>query len=260
VAYTDRREENSVMETSSAPTAVVGRHGSRPWRSAGYWAATAAVAAELGLGGIWDIARLPFVRDLVTHLGYPSYFLVLLGTWKPPHPSLRRAMMRGRAAMDRTAGLVVRNLLFTVVVPGLGGAWVPWWILTRHGRAAAPVAWEAAGVIVAGAALYAWCVWNFATVGRGTPGPWDAPSRFVATGPYRWVRNPIYIAALVIVLGEAWLFVSLPLLVYAGAMAVFFHLFVAGYEERTLRRRFGGSYLEYRRAVGRWIPRPPPRG
>ena len=51
-------------------------------RAAGYWAATACVAAELGVGGVWDIARLPFVRDLVAHLGYPSYFLVLLGTWK----------------------------------------------------------------------------------------------------------------------------------------------------------------------------------
>ena len=52
------------------------------WRSAGYWLATAALAGELGLGGCWDIARLPTVRDLVTHLGYPSYFLVLLGSWK----------------------------------------------------------------------------------------------------------------------------------------------------------------------------------
>ena len=52
------------------------------WRSAGYWLATAAVAGELGLGGAWDIARIPSVRDLVTHLGYPSYFLVLLGSWK----------------------------------------------------------------------------------------------------------------------------------------------------------------------------------
>jgi hypothetical protein len=51
-------------------------------RAAGYWAATACVAAELGVGGVWDIARLPFVRDVVAHLGYPSYFLVLLGTWK----------------------------------------------------------------------------------------------------------------------------------------------------------------------------------
>ena len=51
-------------------------------RAAGYWAATVCVAAELGVGGVWDIARLPFVRDVVAHLGYPSYVLVLLGTWK----------------------------------------------------------------------------------------------------------------------------------------------------------------------------------
>jgi hypothetical protein len=51
-------------------------------RAAGYWTATACVAAEMGVGGAWDIARLPFVAGLVVHLGYPSYFLVLLGTWK----------------------------------------------------------------------------------------------------------------------------------------------------------------------------------
>jgi protein-S-isoprenylcysteine O-methyltransferase Ste14 len=159
--------------------------------------------------------------------------------------------------MARELSLIVRNLVFTIVVPGLGGAWVPWLILTRHGHAPGPAAWEAAVVIAAGLALYAWCVWNFAVVGRGTPGPWDAPSRFVAAGPYRYVRNPIYLAALLVVLGEAWLFLSPPLLAYAGAMAVSFHLFVTGYEERTLRRRFGGTYLEYRRTVPRWIPRPP---
>ena len=65
------------------------------------------------------------------------------------------------------------------------------------------------------------------------------------------------IAALLVVLGQAWLFMSLPVLVYAGAMALCFHLFVIGYEEPTLRRRFGSAYLEYRRAVPRWIPRPP---
>jgi hypothetical protein len=51
-------------------------------RAAGYWTATACVAAEMGVGGAWDIARLPFVAGLAAHLGYPSYFLVLLGTWK----------------------------------------------------------------------------------------------------------------------------------------------------------------------------------
>ena len=159
--------------------------------------------------------------------------------------------------MARTLSLVLRNVVFTVVVPGLGGAWFPWWLLTRHSGAATPVAWEAVPVIAAGTALYLWCAWNFAAVGRGTPGPWDAPTRVVAAGPYRWVRNPIYIAALLVVLGEAWLFMSPRLLAYAAVMAVVLHLFVVGYEERTLGRRFGGSYPEYRRTVPRWIPRPP---
>ncbi len=156
--------------------------------------------------------------------------------------------------------LAVRNFLFTVVVPGSGAVWVPWWILTRHDAGATPTVWPAVGVIAVGAALYLWCVWLFATVGRGTPGPWDAPRRLVAAGPYRWVRNPIYVAALLVVLGEAGLFLSLSLLVYAGAMGIVCHLFVVGYEERTLRRRFGDTYTEYLRTVPRWIPRPPPRG
>jgi len=149
----------------------------------------------------------------------------------------------------------VRNLLFTIVVPDAGAVWLPWWILTRFDAMAVPAAWPAVAVIALGAALYLWCVWVFAVVGRGTPGPWDAPRRVVATGPYRWVRNPIYLAALLVVLGEAWLFLSLPLVIYAASMAIGFHLFVIGYEERTLRRRFGDAYLEYRRRVPRWLPR-----
>src|SRR5690348_11621975 len=159
--------------------------------------------------------------------------------------------------MTRTLSLVVRNVAFTLVVPGLGGVWLPWRLLTRDGSTPTPATWEAVPVIAAGAALYVWCVWNFAAVGRGTPGPWDAPRQVVARGPYRWVRNPIYLAALLVVLGEAWLFASPVLLAYAAAMAFCFHLFVTGYEERTLARRFGPAYLEYRRAVPRWIPRKP---
>ncbi len=159
--------------------------------------------------------------------------------------------------MVRNLSLIVRNLVFTVVVPGLGGVYVPWQIVTRHRHTATQSAWEAIPVIAAGTALYLWCVWNFAAVGHGTPGLWDAPRRVVAAGPYRWVRNPIYLAALLIVGGQAWLFLSLPLLAYAAAMAVFFHLFVTGYEEPRLRRRFGTAYLDYQRTVPRWIPRPP---
>jgi protein-S-isoprenylcysteine O-methyltransferase Ste14 len=73
------------------------------------------------------------------------------------------------------------------------------------------------------------------------------------------VRYPIFLAALLVVLGEAWLFLSLPLLIYAAAMAILFHLFVIGYEERTLRRRFGDAYLQYQRTVPRWLPALPTR-
>jgi protein-S-isoprenylcysteine O-methyltransferase Ste14 len=153
--------------------------------------------------------------------------------------------------------LLIRNLLFTLVVPGSGAVWIPLWILSRRGSMPTPAAWYAASLIVIGAVLYLSCVWHFAIVGCGTPGPWDAPRQFVAVGPYRWLRNPIYIAALLVVLGEAWLFLSLPLLLYSAAMAIFLHLFVIGYEEPTLRRSFGETYVQYVRTVPRWIPRPP---
>ena len=153
--------------------------------------------------------------------------------------------------------LLLRNLIFTVIVPGAGGVYVPWLILTRHGPLPTPRAWYAIAVITIGLLLYLWCVWLFATAGRGTPGTWDPPRRVVAAGPYRWVRNPIYVSALLIVGGEAWLFLSPDLLLYAGALAVAFHLLVIGYEERTLRARFGEQYASYTRTVSRWIPHRP---
>ena len=151
--------------------------------------------------------------------------------------------------------LAIRNVLFTFVVPGAGAVLIPWWILERHPTSA--TVWLAVVPIALGVALYVWCVWVFATVGRGTPGPWDAPRHLVAVGPYRWVRNPIYVGALAVILGEAWLFTSLPLLVYAGEAWVVCHLFVIGYEERALALRFGEDYADYRHAVPRWLPRPP---
>lgn len=74
------------------------------------------------------------------------------------------------------------------------------------------------------------------------------------------MRNPIYIAALLIVLGEAWLFLSVDLLLYAGLLAVAFHVLVVAYEEPRLRAQFGLQYDDYRRRVSRWIPRLPVAG
>src|SRR6266851_4141036 len=153
--------------------------------------------------------------------------------------------------------LALRNALFTLVVPCGGAVYAPWWILTRGGADPRPEAWPAITLIIAGVALYGACLWVFATVGRGTPGPWDAPRHFVATGPYRWVRNPIYSAPMLVLLGEAWLFLSLPLILYAVLAAIGCHVFVVLYEEPNLRSRFGAEYESYRRNVWRWIPHPP---
>jgi protein-S-isoprenylcysteine O-methyltransferase Ste14 len=155
------------------------------------------------------------------------------------------------------SSLVVRNVLFTLVVPGAGGGYVPWLILTRHGALPDPAAWYALPLVVLGVILYVWCVRVFAVVGRGTPGLWDPPRWFVVAGPYRWVRNPIYVAAVLIVSGEAWLFGSTALLLYAVGLALAFHLLVVGYEEPRLRARFGEPYEAYRRTVSRWLPHPP---
>lgn len=64
----------------------------------------------------------------------------------------------------RALNLAARNIVFTIIVPGLGGAWLPWWILTRHGAALPPAEWAALPVIAVGLGLYAWCVWCFAAV------------------------------------------------------------------------------------------------
>ena len=145
--------------------------------------------------------------------------------------------------------------MFTFVVPAGGAVYLPWWILTSGGRMPEPAVWPAWALIAAGVALYLWCLWQFATTGRGTPGPWDPPRRFVAVGPYRYVRNPMYISAALVIGGEALLFASISLAAYFVVFALVVHAFVILYEEPTLHRLFGEEYDAYRRAVNRWVPR-----
>ena len=90
---------------------------------------------------------------------------------------------RRRATMARTLSLIVRNVVFTIVAPGLGGVWAPWRIVTDDGGTVTPATWSAAVVIAAGAVLYGWCVWNFAAVGQGTPGRWTRRSEWWRPAP-----------------------------------------------------------------------------
>jgi protein-S-isoprenylcysteine O-methyltransferase Ste14 len=109
-------------------------------------------------------------------------------------------------------------------------------------------------VVAIGAALVLWCLITFAFVGKGTAAPFDPPRRLVVAGPYRWVRNPIYIGAAVAMLGAALFFGTIWLVIYAAVVIAVTHLLVVFYEEPHLRRVFGQPYEDYLRTVHRWIP------
>lgn len=112
-------------------------------------------------------------------------------------------------------------------------------------------------LMVVGAALTMASVATFVVRGEGTPAPFDPPRAFVASGPYRWVRNPMYVGAFLLLAGYALCAASVAALLVAFAMLGAAMVFVLVYEERSLERRFGESYRAYRRATPRWIPRRP---
>jgi protein-S-isoprenylcysteine O-methyltransferase Ste14 len=152
----------------------------------------------------------------------------------------------------------LRTLVFALTFVAIMLVLIPRWILGADGRAhfAAGPARYVAGVLVGvGGALMIWCWYEFTTRGRGTPLPLDPPRRLVIAGPYQYVRNPMYVAAILVLLGQAMLYAAASLLWYALGFALAVQALVVGYEERTLARRFGADYADYRAAVGRWLPR-----
>jgi protein-S-isoprenylcysteine O-methyltransferase Ste14 len=153
--------------------------------------------------------------------------------------------------------LTLRSILWTLVFPGFFTVLVPWRFFGL-GRTPLDLSSPAqlAGVVAvsAGVVLLAACIIEFARSGRGTLSPVDPPTVLVARGLYRYVRNPMYLAVTVIVLGES-LWVRSPALgVYWAVWFLWANLFVVFYEEPALRRRFGPSYEAYTRQVGRWLP------
>jgi protein-S-isoprenylcysteine O-methyltransferase Ste14 len=154
---------------------------------------------------------------------------------------------------------VVRALTYASLFVGFVLVWLPARLLQWTGiaRPSATGALFFSGVAVAtlGAALALSCVLAFALVGRGTPAPFDPPRRLVVRGPYRLVRNPMYLGAGLALAGAALAYRSVALVAYTAALFVATHLFVVLYEEPTLRSTFGGEYEAYCRRVRRWLPR-----
>lgn len=150
--------------------------------------------------------------------------------------------------------LFLKNLVFTLVVPGTVAVYVPWLIARGQPIGSLGHVLTSSVLLVLGGAIYLWCLWDFATAGRGTPAPVDAPKRLVVRGLYRYTRNPMYVGVLSVILGWAVLFRTRSLFLYALAVGAMFHLLIVLYEEPHLRRAFGVEYEDYCSRVGRWLP------
>jgi protein-S-isoprenylcysteine O-methyltransferase Ste14 len=106
------------------------------------------------------------------------------------------------------------------------------------------------GAVVAVASATAFVRW-----GEGTPAPFDPPRKFVALGPYRYMRNPMYIGGFAVLLGLGLYLRSVSILLLSAGFLLTAHLFVITYEERHLKKTFGSGYSQYCNMVSRWIPR-----
>jgi protein-S-isoprenylcysteine O-methyltransferase Ste14 len=160
--------------------------------------------------------------------------------------------------MKGRIGPIVGSIVFFAIAPGTIAGVIPYALTGWTPGAASSVvpAVPAAGIVLcaAGLALILDCFARFALQGRGTPAPIAPTEHLVISGAYRYVRNPMYVAVLSIVAGQALFFGSTRLIVYAAILWLAFHLFVRLYEEPTLRARYGASYDRYCQEVRRWWP------
>lgn len=148
---------------------------------------------------------------------------------------------------------IIKTLFFLVLVPGPLLVWAPYKIALSNSGGQfylGPFRYIALLPWLAGTVFLLWSALDFALKGRGTPAPIDPPKIMVAEGVYRFVRNPMYLGVLVILLGHVLWFQSFRLLIYVALLAVAFHLFVVFYEEPVLRRKFGDSYEHFSKVSG----------
>ena len=150
----------------------------------------------------------------------------------------------------------LRSLIFLILAPGMVAGYIPLALLRNGAQLeTGNFAYLAFPLWLVGAVIVLWSFWNFLIQGRGTPAPIDPPKEMVATGFYRYVRNPMYVGVLAIIIGHFLWFGYWNLLIYAVIVFLAFHTFVTYYEEPTLKKKFGAAYEDYLRKVPRWIPR-----
>jgi len=155
--------------------------------------------------------------------------------------------------------LLVKVMIFALVAPGTVAVLVPYLLLVFDAAScpysSGPLGYIGVLLLALGSIVYTKCLWDFAVTGRGTPAPIDPPKNLVVRGLYRYVRNPMYIGSVMVLLGEAIFFQARILFGYSVLVFVAFCLLVLLYEEPTLLRLFGDSYRQYCRTVPRWSPK-----
>ena len=156
-------------------------------------------------------------------------------------------------------GRFLRTLLFGALVPASVIVLIPALILRATGTEGEGGVLRLVGLVplVIGIAILAWCFAGFIVEGEGTPAPYDPPHRLVTGRLYGWMRNPMYVAVITILLGEAMFYGSFALLVWGVIAWILMNFFVVYYEEPTLLQRFGPAYESYIEHVPRWIPSRP---
>jgi protein-S-isoprenylcysteine O-methyltransferase Ste14 len=160
----------------------------------------------------------------------------------------------------RRSTAALGSAIFFLLAPGVVVGLIPWLLTGWQVREPLPYYWAPVRVLgglvlVAGLIVLVQAFVRFVVEGFGTPAPVAAPERLVVGGVYRYVRNPMYVAVLAAIVGQALILGRLGLLLYAGAAWLVVAAFVRFYEEPTLARRFGADYDAYRRAVPAWWPR-----
>ncbi len=157
-----------------------------------------------------------------------------------------------------------RAFAFTVLVPGTVTVLLPYYILDGSASLQqlqwGPLVIAGGLVLLVGVGIYGRCLWEFVQKGQGIPAPIDHPKELVVTGLYRYVRNPMYLGVLTILIGEVLTLGSRALLVYAAVWLLVVHIVILVYEEPNLRARFGESYEQYCAHVRRWVPGRPFKG
>jgi protein-S-isoprenylcysteine O-methyltransferase Ste14 len=162
-------------------------------------------------------------------------------------------------AIVRKTLSIIGSTVFLVIAPGFVAGLAPWWI--SGWRMEAPFLGLGIFRFVGGLLLTAGSIGlldsfaRFALQGLGTPAPVIPTRHLVVTGLYRFVRNPMYIAVVSTIFGQALILGNLNLIAYGAIVWLLFHLFVLLYEEPTLRASFGAEYASFCAAVPRWLPR-----